>query len=465
MTGDRAVSTVVGTVVVLGLLVTAMSLYQLNVVPGIKEDAEAQHMDAVARSMAQLDADLLRQLEREAGAPTTSPVPLSAETPAFVPDPSASGALTFRSADHEATVASPSLKIVTRNGTPVFASGADGSGSDWQPVQDGDTISDIEAVIGLRVKVTDASPEDGDRLVVRATDADGDFAGEFRVTTQINQPDLDLVIETLAPPAPGERIFHNHIISITQSRWDADYWIDATLDLYWFDLMLEEADKPAELTFLDEGLAAEYKISYEERADEDLSTIVGAGVTHEGYERAFATGTLAYEADNEHYPDQTLGVEHGALVRSQTEGATFVVDPPLSADAGGGVVRIGLDEPSLAGDTDTISGSGVGSVRTATTSTRALGATAGQLNLTFGTDHPTTWARFLEDELLDAGLTSSECPPSSASSPCQFEVLAGSEEVQLKVHGPTASDPDPSDPTRDVFLAFQQAEIRTEVSK
>jgi len=462
---DEAVATVIGTVIVLGVLVAAMSLYQLNVVPDLKEESEAAHMEDVARNMARFGADLLRQIEREAAAPTSAPVPLQVSTPAFTPDSSMSGTLSFEQDTGAATLTSPSLKVVSRNGTPVFAAGSSGSGSDWQTVQDGETIDDVDEMLGLRVKITDPSPSDGDRLVVQATDANGDFAGEFRVTTQVTAPDLNLTIETLRPPAPGERIFHNHVLSMPQQRWDSDYWIDAMLDLYGFDLVIADAEKPVQLAFQDEGLSAEYKVSYAEQATDGLSTIVGAGVVHPDYETAFDTGTLSYEAQNEYYPDQRLLVEHGALLRSQNDGAAFVVDPPFSAEAGGGQVRIGFDEPSLTGASDAVSGTGTATVETQTDNRRAFGATAGQLNLTLDTEHPSPWAQFLDDELADAGLTSDQCPPSSASSPCQYEIVEGSGEVELRLHGPTATDADPDDPTRDVFLEFQRGALATEVVK
>jgi hypothetical protein len=86
------------------------------------------------------------------------------------------------------------------------------------------------------------------------------------------------------------------------------------------------------------------------------------------------------------------------------------------------------------------------------------------VNLSWDTDHPAPWTRFLEDELTEAGLTSSSCPPQDPSSPCQFEVTETATGVELTVHGPHALDGDPSDPDeRDVALDIQHGTIETEV--
>jgi hypothetical protein len=318
-------------------------------------------------------------------------------------------------------------------------------------------------VIGLRIKITDGSPADGGVLEITATDASGDYAGEMQVVAQVTQPDLDMIVQVQEPPSPGNVIFHNHIISIHQNRWDSNYWIDAMLDLYWFDLQLEQATKPAKLTFKDQGLAAEYRVSYEKRVSSGLTTVVGAGETIENYGRCLKSGSIEFETQNQHYPDQSLTIENGALARSQIDGSAFVVEPPLTAKAGGGFVKLGLDVPSLTGESDTVSGTDVATVRTNAKTTQSFTGTAGELDLTFPTDHPGLWATWLEDEVLEAGLTSSSCPPALASSRCQFEVTTTSDAATLEVHGPTATDSDPSNPDRDISLETTLGEIATEV--
>jgi hypothetical protein len=460
---DRAVSTVVGSVLVLAVAVSALAIYQNTVVPQQKETLEAQRMDAAAGDMAALDRDLLDGLEGVASAPHTSPVRLGVETPAHVPESRSTQTLRFDpglTGEDDAEITSPNLRIVTREGEPLLS----GSGGDWKVVQGGETIEDITGVIGLRLKITDGSPADGDRLRVVASDADGDFAGDLTVRTDVNNPDLGLVLRTREPPSPGSVLFDNHLLGINQQHWDGRYWIDALLDLYWFDTLLEDAEKPATLTFVDEGLSAEYKVSYEKQAASGLSTTVGAGQEIDDYQRTFTSGSLEYDAVNEFYPDQTQTIEHGALVRSQGEGAAMLVEPPLTAEAGGGVVELGLSVPALEGESDAVSGKGVGTVRSQTTDRGTFGATAGQVNLSWDTDHPAPWSRFLEDELTEAGLTSSSCPPQDPSSPCQFEVTETATGVELTVHGPHALDGDPSDPDeRDVALDVQHGTIETEV--
>lgn len=457
---DDAVSAVVGTMLVLGLVVGAMTVYQLTVVPNQKERAESNHMGSLAGDMAALDADLLEQVQGTSSAPLSSPVRLGYETPIYAPETQGTSTLSHNPGDLATTIASPSLLVVTRDGQPLLAGG---DGDAWQPVQDGDTVENVTRLIGFRINLTDADPADDDRLRIDATDASGDYAGDLQAIVDVDGSDLDLILQTQEPPSPGTVIFHNHLLSIDAARWDEGYWLDALFDLYGFDRLVADADKPATLTFGDEGLDAEYKIAYEKETSGGIRTLVGAGEEIVDYDRTFPTGTLQLDVENEFYPDQEQTIEHGALVRSQADGAAFLVDPPLSASAGGEVVKLGLDVPALTGESDTVSEEGVATVRTRTTERETFGATAGELTLTWGTDHPAPWARFLEDELTDAGLTSQNCPPDSPDSDCQFEIRRTASSVTLDVHGPHATDADPSDPERDIFLDSQRGTIQTEV--
>lgn len=464
MRSDQAVSTVVGAILILGVLVGAITVFQLEVVPGLKEDAESEHASTAHRSMADLDTHLLRELSDVSHAPSSTSVPLQPDQPPFVPESSQTSTVSFSAETGETAISSPSLKVVQRNGSTLL-SGGSGDETPWQNVQNGETISNISEVIGLRIKLTDADPDDGDSLTIEATDANGDYAGDIQVRADINQPDLDLIVQTREPPSPGTVIFHNHIISIHQERWDSDYWIDALLDLYWFELQLENAEKPIDLTFQTGGFDAEYKISYSERSSSGLSTVVGAGETIADYSRSFPTGTLSYDLQNEFYVDQTLDIEHGSLLVRQADGSAFMVDPPLSVEADSERAQINLDVLSLIGDSGQVSGSNLATVRTNTQTHQSLQAAAGELTFTWDTNAPERWQDWLEDELTDAGLTSSNCPPQSADSACQFETQTTSGSVELTVHGPHAQDGDPSNPERDLSLILERGAINTEVQK
>lgn len=459
MRSDLAVSTVVGALLVLAVIVAGVSLYQLTIVPTLAEEAEAHHADTIARDMADLDAAILTQLQSGSQSPRSTPVSLAREAPVLGPGPGESGSLSFNDRAGSTTISSPNLTVHTRDGEPLLGA----SGGEWQIVESGETIDEINGVIGLRIKITDASPSDDDRLRIEATDANGDYSGDLEVIVDINPPDLDLIVQTREPPAPGTVIFHNHIISIHRERWDSNFWVDAMLPLYWFNLVLADADKPSTLTFQDDGLDAEYKVSYRKQEAEGLTTVVGAGQPIPDYENTFGGGSIAYETQNEYYPDQTLTIDHGALLREQADGSAFVIDPPFQAKASAEVVQVDLDIAALQGEADTASGTGMATVTTRTSATSSFEAAMGELNITWTSSNPETWRLFLEDELGDAGLTSTNCPPTSPDSACQFEVTTTDDDVHLALHGPHAVDADPSQPEQDVFLHLRRADIDTEV--
>jgi hypothetical protein len=453
---DEAVSTVIGALLVLAFAVGALTLFQLTVVPDLEERSEADHTKTLARDMGDLSADVLRQTRSTSQGSLFSPVSVSPDPPPFVPASTATGSLSFEPATDGAAIESPSLTVVARNGSHVLQ-----TSSGWETVQSGDTIEDIDSVIGLHLTITDDTPDD--RLVLEATDTDGDFAGDLQVIATTDQSTVDLAVQVR--DANSDVVVHNHLLSIDEQRWDGDFWIDALDDLYGFGTPIENATGPVTLTFTDRSLAAEYKVAYHKQVAPDLTTTVGAGQTTTDYRRTIPSGVITYESQTEHLPDQSLAIDHGGLVRSQAEGNTFLIDPPLQAQAGGGFVKLGLDVPALEGVEDSVSGSEIATVRTTTTDHETMSATAGQLTLTWPTDHPEAWEAFLDAEMDDAGLTSRNCPPSSPTSACQYEVTTTATQAELVVHGPTAQDADPSDPDRDIALDLQRGAIQTEVQQ
>lgn len=460
MTTDIAVSTVIGTILTLGLVVAALATYQLSVVPQQIEEAEARQMKTVARGMSELTTDVREAAREPSAAGTASPVPLSREGSVLGAEEQNTGSLTFEPGGRFARVGAPTLDIVTRNGDPVLAGGAT-----WRTVEDGDRIEGILTLLGFQLRADDPDPADGERVGVVAGDAEGSYAGDLFLTANVTDTDLSLSVETREPPSPGTSVYDDHVLSLPVDHWDGDHHVDAMADVYGFASLLEEAADPATLTFQDEGLEASYRIAYERQAARGVTTVVGDGRTLDDVNRTYRTGVLVYEAQNRYYPQQSLRVEHGGLVRSQAEGSAFAIEPPFRAAAGGGVVELGLEVPSLRGPPNTVSGTGIATVHTLGEDPQTYAATAGQINLTFGSGDPQLWAEFLDRELTEAGLTSTDCPPTSPDSACQFEVTTSSSSTRVVIHGPHATDTDPKDPVRDVHLDVERAAIETELQR
>lgn len=457
---DRAVSVVVGAVLLLGIAVSALVLFRLAYVPQAGEQAEADHMREVTRALTGVDERLLATAGDADGALAATGVPTTPGYPSLVPSAGSGGTLAFRPDAGEVTVSSPDLLVHTRNGSAQLGpQDADA----WTRVNTQRSLTDVMNVLGLWVNVTEPSPTDGDRLTVEVTNDAGAFAGEFRATTTVDGQ-VDLAAETLRPPAPGERAFHNHLLSIDQARWDTDYTLDVLTPVYGMASLIDSAERPLTLTFEDAGLDHAYLATYEERVGAGMTRLVGAGEEIAPYERRFPSGSLAYTSANRYFVDQELVIEHGALVRIQSEGETFVIEPPLQVQTTDEHASVSLSVPTLEGSSVSVSGGSV-EVRTTPTSGQTIGASAGELNLTFSTLSPGLWADFLRDELEDAGLTSTNCPPTSSASSCQYELSTTASLVRLELHGPHATDADPSDPTRDLTLQQHRGQIDMEIQR
>lgn len=457
---DRAVSVVVGAILLLGIAVSTLVLFRLTYVPQAGEQAEADHLRDVARALTGVDERLLAAIEGGDGPPRSTAVPTTPDYPSLVPSAGSGGSLAFRPEAGEVAVSSPNLLMHTRNGSAQL--GPQGAEA-WTEVGAQSSLEDVMNVLGLWVKVTEPSPTDGDRLAVEVTDGAGAFAGEFRATTTVDGQ-VDLAAETLRPPAPGERVFHNHLLSIELARWDADYTLDVLTPVYGMAYLIDSAERPLTLTFENAGLDHAYLATYEERVGVGMTRLVGAGEEIAPYDRRFPSGSLAYTSANQYFVDQELVIEHGALVRIQSEGGSFVIEPPLRVQATDEHASVSFSIPTLEGTSVSVSGGPV-EVRTTPTSGQTIGASAGELTLTFSTLSPGLWADFLRDELEDAGLTSTNCPPTSPASSCQYELSTTASLVRLELHGPHATDADPSDPTRDLTVQQHRGQIDMEIQR
>lgn len=458
---DAGVTVVIGAVLVVGAIVSGLVVFRLTVVPQMAERAEAEGIQDAGRAMKALNERILSNMDRSSSAPLPSTIPLQAQAPPLVPAPLGGGSLSFEPGESSTTLSSPVLRIQTVNGTTQLS--GSGTGGQWTTIPGSHTLTDVTAVHGLRIKITEPSPSDGDRVRITITDANGDYAGEFSAFFSTNPPDLDLLAETLDPS--GNNIFHNHLIEMHQTNWDSDYWINALDELYAFDQMLENAEKPLTLTFSEEGANAEFLIAYEEAAGDGLSVLQGAGKDVPGYAKQFASGPIVFQSENNWFLDQAYEIEQGAIILEQSDGAVFRVDPPFEAEASSSFVKLSHDVPMLDGEDAAVTGAKSAQVSTRTTSTTSIGAIAGQVNVTVTTDHPTLWAEFFEEELTDAGLTSTNCPPADPTSPCQFQVTTTSNTARVEIYGPTATDADPQNPTHDIALEQLRSGIEVQVER
>lgn len=452
---EAGVSTVLGAVLMFGLLVLTLATIQVEFVPVWDEDREARHMDEVLGQLSQLASDVDRQVQNDTTVSLAETVRLDrAAGFRFFSTSGMPGVLSFEAAAASTGVAltSPRLTVFEMNGDQLVALVDQGS---WTPLDnDEDTYADVVNVRVLRVQIPwPADPNECDTDLVAilhvydVNDAElakvvftcHDSSSERSINTAVYHRDSTGVGFGLVS-GDTEAIFQNA---------DADYFfIDVMRGELLFGPVLASMTGPLTFDMEDLGLAASYVLVY----DDSSGGTIGGGGTLVGREISpypdtptlYDGGRLVFSANNQHYVNQQYVFEHGALLRIQSDGAAIVVPPRLEISPTTTATHVEWDLPSLQGAEQALAGATIATV-SSDRSGPGLSMLAGAAELTFDipTAYPAAWEAFLARELLESGLASGE-----------YTLSSDTDSVSLTIEG-TDADPD----VDDILLEFAQADI------
>jgi hypothetical protein len=457
---QQAVSTVLGAVLMFGLLITTLVVVQLEFVPVWDEERESNHMDDLLGELVVMKSDMDRQvgnvsaiaiadrlsLERAAGFRFFQTQRLPAELD-FVGPTTGTGV----------EIAADSLTILELDGRELAALGEAGS---WVPLDGSD--DEYEDVVGLRVLRVQipwpAAPNtcDTDKIaVLHVEDADGDELAKANLICHDGQGERTIRTEVYRRDTEAEAF--EQVTSDTEAIFqnaDADYFYADLLDpALLFDVVLESLEAPLFLWMEDLGLDASYILVFD---DASGATSGGGGVVagqtispYPATPTAYEGGSLVVTADNTRFPDQTYVLEHGAVLRVQGGTAVVAVAPRFDVVPTATQTIVEWDLPSLQGPSRSLAGAGSATVLLDRAATGLqMRATTAQLVLTIPTAYPAAWGAYLGQEFAEADLTD----------PGEFELDVLSDAVVVTIHGTSSSAT-----TNDVFLAFTQADIGIDI--
>lgn len=468
--GDEGVSVVIGAILLTAIVLGSIVMVQLTYVPVWEEDNEAKQAVAAMDGMAKLNGDIATSLQNGTKTTLSSSVDLQRESNNPLAGSTFSQRLVFTPGGHQQagfSLSTPNLLQQSVNGT-TFA----GVNESWNAVEGTQLIEDSTDVINFRMNITDADPSDGDQLLVKIVDAQGKDSGTLTAYFEEDPPDLNLHVRVRAPTNPPTTLYDNRILSIHQVNWQPGYYIDLLNSDYRFDRLLDAARTPIDVHLIEDPTQGEFTVTYQK--DEGGSSVIvgGGGVAVQDFSRSLRPGTLAYESDNAHYPDQDILLENGAVILSQRDGAVFRVNPPISVADVGGTTKMTINLPVLTGESTTFTGSSSAVVQTIATKSERMVGVAGTLNLTIPTQFPGLWADHLEDKFKAAGLDPVLNEPNAPACDLQddpdcYQVHifedADADRVVLSVAGATPHGAGPANPVYDVSVTLVTAHINAEV--
>ena len=451
---EKGVSAVLGAVLMFGLLVAALAMIQVQFVPVWQAQKEANLSTTVSNQLAQLNADMGRQVGNASAAGISDPLTLAAPGFTFFSGNTDPGTVSFTPVADGITVSSNQLTIQQQGDVQYY-----GLGETWTPIAGG-TITDIDNVLHLRLRI-DMGPayDDGDTATLTITDADGDFAGKA-VVTFLEFPSED-ALEVRTYNAANNELSSDAEAYFQQAAFNFIYFdlLDSTL---LFRDVIAASEPPFSITVSDVGLLADYTIVYD-TSQGGGSRVGGGGIVVDDYERSSPGGYLRVTRPNRELPQQTYTLEYGAILLDQADGSAMVVPPPFDVSVSGTQVLVTWSVPGPSGQANAISGSSQVNVNLSPVGTgNSVSGVAPRLTFTLVTEHPSLWAAFWDGRMVDASLTGNVAVQGAPCSAAQFHytVCTTSGTATLNVYG---SDMDPNSTLDDLFLTFKETDVNVEL--
>lgn len=448
---DVAVSNVIGAIMVFGLMVMTLVTIEVRFVPVWDREKEAGLMQQVSNQFGIAKSDMDRLADNRSFVPVTTPVTLGVEGGFdFFSNPTVPAALAYTTspAGTGFSASSPQLRILERNGQPVFA-GAE----DWIQIVSGTSVTDVGGIAHLRLRI--ASPESystGHSTTFNVLDSSNAFHGAIRVTNIDHGSTYTYEFRTFAASSQTTPV------SIIQENFDkknppAYLYFDLLRDTYQFNDVLAQAPRPFVVNLERNGMQSEYTMAYDVVApDGGVTQVGGGGVVVPNFQSALPGGSVTLASRNQQFVRQTYVLEYGAVIVAQPDGSVMRAAPQFTSRLTAGQLRLDWVVPSLAGSSSSLSGPTQAGITVAPGAQGLdLVATGAQLTFTLATNYGAVWAQYFTTELQRAGLTSAGAQP-------QFTVSSTATSVTLQVFGVQSS---PSSTVDDIFVKVRAKALPT----
>lgn len=440
---DAAVSSVIGAILVTGLLVISLITVRTVYVPVWKEQAERAEMDLVATQLGQIKADLDRHVGNRNASAVAATLLLGQQRTGLFMDQGLPNQVSFEPGGKGVGIHANRMRILVQNGSATAS-----VNESWEDVPGSDTITNVSRVHHLRLRIdcVGGCESTGDNIVISITDADGNFAGDFRVQQTSDPPDNFLNIRTR--DADGD-VLVDQPTAFFGTTSVSPFWVWANDPTWRFDQVLAAAKKPMTLTVTENGLEGDIAITYtEEDADGNQVLVGGGGPVEEPFRRAFPGGALTYRSLNSQFVNQDWVLENGALVLDQSGSAVLRVPPHMQGALVGNRTSLTFLLPSLQGAATATAGQGSVSVTTTAGSRFDVQGEVPRFSVNVTTDYPALWARHWNDTMEAAGL--------SDVAPSHFNVTTGSTWANVTVFGTTT---DPASTDYDITVTFRRTAV------
>lgn len=487
---DEGVSTVLGAILMFGLLVITLVTIQTQFVPVWDKQRELDASRQVAIQFATIKSDFDRLTGNQTSLPISDPLSLSRDQGfSFFQTRLPPGVATFTP-----TVSNGGMTMSTARTFLLQQSGGQSLyslGESW--TWDGTQITGVTNIVHVRIRVPapaglPSAPLTPLSLIIN--DRNGNCAAKILVYAEgaASSKTMDARLYAALTPTPGlscqanayetrPTLYAASASYGTPPGAPTFYYFDALGPGGGFDQALGAIPRALyPLTMVgDQGSmggvmgnagAADTGISivYDQSTQYGTVRVGGTGQTFSTFQQVIPSGSLSVTVPNTRLPSQAYVMEYGAVFLDQPDGSAMVIPPNFAVSTALSQGSIAWTFPALSGGSSAVTGVRSATVVASPTSTQTfLQATAQDLTFTITTNHGAAWKSFWDQKMSLAGLSSSNvlskapCADTTTAAPqftSSFDVNAGT--ATLIFFGPCSA---PNSGDQDITLAFQEASV------
>lgn len=437
---DDAVSTVIGGILILGLVAIMMVLVQTTWVPVWEEGDEAQHMELVSRQMSDMRRESHR-LTSEGGQATMPITPGIIEGGGFFDKPKLPGNVHLFPADIGVAIDAPQLRLHASAGGSI-----QGHQASYAPVASGLQETGLHDIDHFQVRVVDPSASVGGSSRLSFFDAANALHATLDVDL-IDSGDGYRIQATTTAATGGDPV--GRLSSYYDDGDDPGQHLINVLD---DDLglagILGAMSEPISVTFTETAMELEYALGswIVDGQGGRVRDAVGGHVVND-FSRNYIGGSLAFFSGNQYFPAQDYILQGGGVILRQGTDETFRFAPAWEVTLIGDVLRIDTSIPVFHGTPNAFSTPNTVSVDMAASSQQTIEGSAPRTIWNVTTSFPQAWADHWQVEMEGLGFTDGD----------EYVLTSGATWAQLDLRGP---ETDPSDLTEhDLYLVLRQADI------
>jgi hypothetical protein len=444
-TRDEGISSVIGAIMITGIVFALLLTVRISFVPVWEEKAEAAHLVGVEKQLSTIKAEIDRQVDDPTTGTLSNPITLAQDRASIFQSAPPVHRVEINTSGHALRLDANQALILSNNGVAIT-----GLNPQWLPVP-GAPVTGVTTVQALRIRITLNSNAVGQSVNLSVTDRNSDLVGF--VIVEVTRDPPEALVTTTSYQAPN-----TVLAGVTEGAHQKilyEYFTDVLDPSLLFDQVLASAETPLSFTFTksDPAFQADYVMTYGTDASGGSALVgTGAGLLKLPYVATYSGGSLVYKASSAYHVPQTYILENGALILAQDDGAVFKIPPSFSVSRSATLVSLGMTVPSLSGSAQSLSGASNVKITTTGSGNNDINALMPRLQLTLTTDYPTLWRDFWDEQFAAAGLSST----ATATSTAQYTVSASGNQASFALFGPTA---DQGSVVYDLSIHLQQATI------